>query len=88
MSLLRAKEVWKVKAPREHKFFVCLAIQDRCWTSERLQRHGMDNSGPHAFCAQSPESIDHLLLSYVFSREIWFKTLSLRMASTRADARR
>jgi hypothetical protein len=27
------------------------------------------------FCVQCTESIDHLLLTYVFSGEIWFKTL-------------
>jgi hypothetical protein len=74
-SLFRAKEVWKVKSPMEHKFFLWLILQDRCWTSERLQRHGLDNNGPCAFCVQSPEFIDHLLLYCVFSREVWFKVL-------------
>jgi hypothetical protein len=76
-SLLGAKEVWKVKTPREHKFFIWFVIQGRCSTSERLQHHGMDNSGMCALCEQNIESIDHLLLSYDVSREIWFKTLRL-----------
>jgi hypothetical protein len=33
-ALGTAKEVWQIKASREHKFFLWLAIQDRCWTSE------------------------------------------------------
>jgi hypothetical protein len=49
-SLFQVKEVWKVKAPMEHKFFLWLVLQDRCWTLEILQRHGIDNNGP---CVQS-----------------------------------
>jgi hypothetical protein len=74
-QLLGAKEIWKVKAPAEVKFFIWLAIQDRCWTSERMQRHGLVNHGPCALCSQEAEAIDHLLLGCAFSREIWFKTL-------------
>jgi hypothetical protein len=74
-SMFGAKEVWKSKASMENKFFLWLVLLDRCWTSERLQRHELDNKGPCALCSQSPEFIDHLLLYYVFSREIWFKVL-------------
>jgi hypothetical protein len=35
--LLGAKEMWRTKAAMEVKFFLWLALQDRCWTSERLQ---------------------------------------------------
>jgi hypothetical protein len=74
-SLLGAKEVWKSKALMEIKFFLWLVLQDSCWTSERLHRHGLDNNGPCAFCSQSPEFIDHLLLYCVFSCEVSFKVL-------------
>jgi hypothetical protein len=47
-----------------------------CWTSERRRRHGLTNSADCALCGQADESIDHLLVSCVFSREVWFKTLS------------
>jgi hypothetical protein len=30
IALLRAEEVWQTRAPREHKFFLWLMIQDRC----------------------------------------------------------
>jgi hypothetical protein len=59
----------KVKAPNEHHFFIWLAIQDRCWTSERLQRHGLC-----ALCNQGVELISHLLFGCVL--EIWFKVLT------------
>jgi hypothetical protein len=74
-ALRGAKEIWKAKAPREFKFFLCLAIQDRVWTAERRQRHGLESSGRCALYDQLMESIDHLTVSCVVSREVWFKTL-------------
>jgi hypothetical protein len=72
-SISGARELWKVKAPNEFKLFVCLVALDRCWTSERLQRHGLRNRGPCALCDQEIESIDHLLLvQCAYSRELWF----------------
>lgn len=50
-------------------------IHGRAWTSERLQRHGLLNHGPCALCSQCPELLDHLLLTCVYSGEVWFKTL-------------
>jgi hypothetical protein len=50
--LLGAKELWKVNAPNEFRFFFWLAMQDRCWSSERLARHGLWNNGPCALCDQ------------------------------------
>jgi hypothetical protein len=51
-----------------------LAIQDRYWTTER-RRHGLQSSSSCALCNQLPESVDHLLISCVISREVWFKCL-------------
>jgi hypothetical protein len=74
-QLLGTKEVWKVKASAEVKFFIWLAIQDRCWTCEHMKLYGLENHGPCALCAEEAEAIDHLLLGCAFSRDIWFKTL-------------
>jgi hypothetical protein len=62
-SILGAKEISKAVAPPHCKFFIWLAIMDRCWTSARLQRHQLQNSGPCALCSQAEESIDHLVIS-------------------------
>jgi hypothetical protein len=67
--------VWRIKAPHEHKFFLWLAIQDRCWTSERRHRHGLADSNDCALCGQSAETMDHLLIGCVFSREFWYRFL-------------
>jgi hypothetical protein len=70
MSVLR-----KARAPPTCKFFLWLALLDRCWTSERLQRHNLQNNGPCDLCSQETEMINHHLLQCSFSRDIWFRTL-------------
>jgi hypothetical protein len=50
--------------------------RDQGKTSERLERHGLPNNGPCALCGQASESIAHLLISCVFSRETWFRLFS------------
>jgi hypothetical protein len=55
--------------------FFWLTLLGRCWTSECLHRHGLSNHGPCVLCSQADKMIEHLLLHYVVSREIWFKVL-------------
>jgi hypothetical protein len=74
-SIPGAKELYKIAAPPRCKFFIWLALLDRCWTSERLQRHQLQNNGPCALCSQADESIDHLTISCVYSKEVWFRLL-------------
>jgi hypothetical protein len=50
-----------------------LRLLGRCWTAERRQRHGLQSSADCALCSQESETISHLLVQCVFSREIWFK---------------
>jgi hypothetical protein len=57
------------------KFFAWLVLHGRCWTSDRLHRHGLKDSDSCALCAQAVETLDHLLVDCVFSRETWFRTL-------------
>jgi hypothetical protein len=73
--LAGAKEVWRIKAPHEHKFFLWLAIQDRCSASEHRRRHGLANSDDCALCGQLIETMNHLLVGCVFSREFWYRFL-------------
>jgi hypothetical protein len=48
-----------------------VALQNCYCTSERLDRHGLWNNGPCAVCNQGIESVDHLQLGCVYSREVW-----------------
>jgi hypothetical protein len=74
-ELLGARYLWKTKVPAEFKFFFWLALQDYCWTSQRRQRHGLTSDATYALCSQCIESIDHLVLGCVFSREVWSQLL-------------
>jgi hypothetical protein len=42
----------------------------------RDSSHGLQNNGPCALCSQCDEHIDHLAVSCVFSRQVWFSILS------------
>jgi hypothetical protein len=75
-SAIRAKQLWKDKAPVEYKFFLWLATQDRCWTNGRRHRHGLTYDVSCALCLQHEEEINHLLLGCVYNHEVWFLMLS------------
>lgn len=74
-ALLGARELWKTRAPNRCRFFFWLVLLNRCWTSERRHRHGLQDQGTCALCSQQDELLDHLLLTCVYSREVWFKVL-------------
>jgi hypothetical protein len=70
-----ARQLSKTKAIPRCKFFLRLALMGRCWALERLHRHQLQNNGSCALHSQSEESIHHLLLTCVFSPEVWFRVL-------------
>jgi hypothetical protein len=70
-----ASSVRKTRAHPRCKFFLWLTLLDRCWMSERLHRHQLLDNDHYIICAQAIESIQHLLLNCVFSREVWFNVL-------------
>jgi hypothetical protein len=65
------KRVWKSWAPPNCKFFVWLALNNKCWTSDRLAKRGLPHQPACPFCDQAEESINHLLSTCVLSREVW-----------------
>lgn len=70
-----AKELSKTRATPRCKLFFWPVLLGCCWTSNRLQRHNLQNSGPCALCDQESETLEHLLLGCVYSREVWFRLL-------------
>jgi hypothetical protein len=72
------ERIWKSWAPPKCKFFIWLASLNRCWTADRLARRGPDTRGNAFFdlCDQQQETIQHILISCVFSRNIWWQILS------------
>jgi hypothetical protein len=65
------RSVWKTWAPPKVKFFAWLALQNRLWTADRLQKRGWPNNGNCPLCSRNAESIDHLLLHCRFTQRLW-----------------
>ena len=63
--------VWKSWVPPRVKFFHWLAAQDRCWTTERLGRRGLQHHPRCLHCDQAMETIQHLFLACPFARQTW-----------------
>ena len=47
----------------------------KCWTADRLARKGLPHPAVCPLCDQAEETLDHLLISCVFSRQMWFNLL-------------
>jgi hypothetical protein len=73
--LLGASHLWKTQAPSRVRFFGWLVLHGRCWTSDGLRHHGLSVRDVCALCAHEVETLDHLLLGCVHSRETWFRVL-------------
>jgi len=69
------KRLWKSWAPSKCKTFVWLAIRNRCWTADRLQKRGLPHPDCCPLCDQEEETIQHLLTTCVFARQFWFNIL-------------
>jgi hypothetical protein len=70
-----AKQIWNTSAPPRVKFFFWLVMHGRCWTADRMYRHGLQDSNACVFCDHDAETLDHILLGCTFSREVWHSCL-------------
>ena len=81
---------WKAMVPSKMKFFFWLALHGRLWTAERRRRHGLRAEAACALCSQHDETVDHLLIACVFSRDVWSRLLMraglLRLTPTDGSA--
>uniref|UniRef100_A0A453KVK7 Reverse transcriptase zinc-binding domain-containing protein n=1 Tax=Aegilops tauschii subsp. strangulata TaxID=200361 RepID=A0A453KVK7_AEGTS len=59
-----------------------LSLQDRCWTAERLARHGLPHELACALCDQEDETMQHLLAGCSFSRQVWHDILAWARSPT------
>jgi hypothetical protein len=55
------------------QIFMWLVEHNRCWTANKLARHGMEHPDHCPLCDQQPKNINHLLILHVFTRHIWFE---------------
>jgi hypothetical protein len=68
---LGAKQIWKTAAPPRIRFFFWLVLHGRCWTADRRFRQGLQSTSTCALCDQACETMDHILIACVYSREVW-----------------
>jgi hypothetical protein len=67
ISFEPAERVWKTWSPSKCKFFIWLVEHDRCWIADKLAKRGLD----FAPCVISSPTINHLLVSCIFARQVW-----------------
>jgi hypothetical protein len=60
-------------APPRVRFFFWLVLHGCCWTAERRFRHGLQATSTCILCDQGCETIDHILVGCVYSREVWHR---------------
>lgn len=71
------KRLWRSWAPLRVKIFVWMAVLNRCWTADRLARCGLQHPERCVLCDQEEETVQHILTSCVFARQIWSSCLSV-----------
>jgi hypothetical protein len=69
------KRLWKTWAPQKCKFFLWLAIGNKCWTANRLKRRGLQHPIVCVLCDQEQETVQHLLCTCSFARQFWHDIL-------------
>jgi hypothetical protein len=66
----------EVLGPPKCKFLLRVAVRNRCWTANRLQKRGLDHPEVCPLCDQELENIQHLLCNCIFARQFWHCILS------------
>jgi hypothetical protein len=68
--------IWKTWAPSKCKNFAWLVLQNRIWTSDRLQLRQWPNNYFCQLCYRNLEMAQHLFKDCPFTREIWDKIMA------------
>ena len=63
------ERIWKTWALPKCRFFLWLMAHKKSWTTDRLEKRGLDHLERCPLCDQERETIDHLLVTCVFFRE-------------------
>jgi hypothetical protein len=62
--------IWKMWAPSKCKWLLWLVAQNRRWTADRFARWGLGHSDKCPLCEQEDKTVQHLLASCVFAKEV------------------
>lgn len=65
------RKIWKTWAPPRCRFFIWLVFHNKVWTADRLAKRGLPHPDACPFCDQAEETIHHLLVGCVFTRQVW-----------------
>ncbi|KAE8798739.1 Alpha-galactosidase [Hordeum vulgare] len=71
MTTTMNKTIWKVWAPPKVNFFSWLAIQNRIWMANRLEKRGWENCGLCTLCRRDNETAAHLFYRCRFMLCVW-----------------
>jgi hypothetical protein len=63
--------IWQVWAPSRAEFFMCLIVQNRVWTVDRLLQRQWPNECFCLLCIRNLETATHLLTDCEFSKLVW-----------------
>jgi hypothetical protein len=63
--------VWKAWAPPKIKFFAWLAIRNRLWMADHLEKRGWNNCGLCPLCKQTQEMVTQLFSHFRFTKKLW-----------------
>ncbi|AQK89935.1 receptor-like kinase4 [Zea mays] len=74
------KKIWKTWALPKCRFFIWLVAQNRVWTTDRLAKRGLIHPEKCPLCDQEDETIDYLLVTCCFSRELVSVVKEIRSA--------
>lgn len=70
-ALPGAPYIWDSFAPMKFRLHAWLALRRRCWTADRLIRHGMAASAIYRLCSATDKTLNHLSLSCPFAVQVW-----------------
>ena len=71
------KSIWKAKVPPRVAFFTWTAALGKILTAENLRRRHITLVSWCYMCKANGESVDHLLLHYVYAKELWDLVLAV-----------
>jgi mannosylglycoprotein endo-beta-mannosidase len=77
VALPGAAQLWHSFAPMKFRFHGWLSLWQRCWTADRLQRHGLPNHAVCPLCNTAAETYDHLALQCPLSTSVWVAAFRL-----------